>query len=309
MFFQRCGLVLSVLLGLLSVAVNAQDAAVRQHQHYMVAMRMIGHQVLLSSGDTSSRILPIVQEAGGYRIRFADDLLVDTDRLVTIIDSVMLLNRMPTDYLVQLEQCSTNAVVYSYEVNPVIDPNMVACKGRYQPKDCYSLFITFQGFHPIMDSLSTVASAAAPSAGSMLDDGRLPVVSAFALLGVLALAFFLWKTKSRQQPPLQADSPADLESNMIPIGQYLFDSRNMALWLDTTKDELTSKETDLLALLHASVNSTVERDVILKDVWGDEGAYVGRTLDVFISKLRKKLEADPSVRIVNVRGIGYKLIC
>jgi DNA-binding response OmpR family regulator len=61
-------------------------------------------------------------------------------------------------------------------------------------------------------------------------------------------------------------------------------------------------------LLHASVNITVERDVLLKNVWGDEGAYVGRTLDVFISKLRKKLEADPSIRIVNVRGIGYKLI-
>ena len=82
----------------------------------------------------------------------------------------------------------------------------------------------------------------------------------------------------------------------------------MALWHNITKDELTSKEADLLALLHASVNTTVERYVLLKNVWGDEGAYVGRTLDVFISKLRKKLEADPSIRIVNVRGIGYKLI-
>lgn len=74
------------------------------------------------------------------------------------------------------------------------------------------------------------------------------------------------------------------------------------------KTELTSKESDLLLLLHNSVNNTVERDVILNAVWEDEGDYIGRTLDVFISKLRKKLMADSKIRILNVRGVGYKLI-
>jgi DNA-binding response OmpR family regulator len=55
-------------------------------------------------------------------------------------------------------------------------------------------------------------------------------------------------------------------------------------------------------------HSTVERDYLLRTVWGDEGNYIGRTLDVFISKLRKKLEDDASVKIINVRGVGYKLI-
>jgi hypothetical protein len=58
----------------------------------------------------------------------------------------------------------------------------------------------------------------------------------------------------------------------------------------------------------SSVNATVERDDILKSVWGDDGDYVGRTLDVFISKLRKKLEADSNIKIINIRGIGYKLV-
>ncbi len=61
-------------------------------------------------------------------------------------------------------------------------------------------------------------------------------------------------------------------------------------------------------MLHASANNALEREVILQQVWGDEGDYVGRTLDVFISKLRKKLEADTSVKIVNIRGVGYKLL-
>ena len=74
------------------------------------------------------------------------------------------------------------------------------------------------------------------------------------------------------------------------------------------KTELTGKETALLMLLYTNVNLVVEKDRILKDVWGDEGDYVGRTLDVYISKLRKKLEADPRLKIVNIRGIGYKFI-
>ncbi|MBT8195742.1 MAG: winged helix-turn-helix domain-containing protein, partial [Bacteroidia bacterium] len=68
------------------------------------------------------------------------------------------------------------------------------------------------------------------------------------------------------------------------------------------------KEADLLLLLYNSANTTVERETILIRVWGNDGDYVGRIMDVFISKLRKKLEADTSVKIVNIRGIGYKLV-
>ena len=72
--------------------------------------------------------------------------------------------------------------------------------------------------------------------------------------------------------------------------------------------QLSGKETDLLLLLCAHENQTLQRDQILRLVWEDEGDYIGRTLDVFISKLRKKLEADPRVKIMNIRGVGYKLV-
>jgi len=307
MFVLRPCLVASVLICLLPFAVNGQAVAVRQHQHNMVVMRMIGHQVLLSTGDHSSRVMPIEQEADGYRIRFGDDLEVDTDRLVSIIDSVMRLNHMPRNYLVQMEQCSTDVVVYSYEVNDAVAPEEVACKGRPQPKDCYSLFITFAQLPVSTDPASTEGSAPSTSTESALGNGPWPLALGIALVCAIAVAFLL-RRKKHLKTDTRTDAPTEPDPNMIPIGSYLFDRRNMVLWHNATKDELTGKEADLLSLLHASVNSTVERDVILKDVWGDEGAYVGRTLDVFISKLRKKLEADPSVRIVNVRGVGYRLI-
>ena len=80
------------------------------------------------------------------------------------------------------------------------------------------------------------------------------------------------------------------------------------LILKEERIELSGKESELLMLLAEFMNTTVEREVILNKVWGDEGDYVGRTLDVFISKLRKKLEADPNIKIANIRGIGYKLV-
>jgi len=82
----------------------------------------------------------------------------------------------------------------------------------------------------------------------------------------------------------------------------------MSLLYGKKVSQLSHKETELLSQLYSNANSVVEREVILKNVWGDDGDYVGRTLDVFISKLRKKLEPDSNVKIMNVRGVGYKLI-
>jgi len=116
---------------------------------------------------------------------------------------------------------------------------------------------------------------------------------------VVVLAFFLKKSKPKM---------LSKENNFIALGGYRFDEKGMRLLFGEEQIELTGKESDLLKVLYDSLNITVERDEILKLVWGDEGDYIGRTLDVFISKLRKKLEADPNVKILNVRGVGYKLI-
>jgi DNA-binding response OmpR family regulator len=103
-------------------------------------------------------------------------------------------------------------------------------------------------------------------------------------------------------------TPAAVDPHLVQIGAFRFDQRNMTLTFEDERVDLSHKEAELLTLLHQSANATVEREVLLQKVWGDEGDYVGRTLDVYISKLRKKLEADASVKIVNIRGVGYKLV-
>jgi DNA-binding response OmpR family regulator len=71
--------------------------------------------------------------------------------------------------------------------------------------------------------------------------------------------------------------------------------------------DLTNKETKLLKLFCQNIDSIIPRDVIQKAIWEDEGYFVGRSMDVFISRLRKLLKDDPAIQITNVHGVGYKL--
>ncbi|MDB5257923.1 MAG: DNA-binding response regulator [Chitinophagaceae bacterium] len=98
------------------------------------------------------------------------------------------------------------------------------------------------------------------------------------------------------------------EKNLVTIGRYSFHSQNATLLLDNTETQLTQKESEILRLLYFHLNQTVKREDILKLIWGDDDYFMGRSLDVFISKLRKYLSKDDNVSIVNVFNVGFKLI-
>lgn len=91
------------------------------------------------------------------------------------------------------------------------------------------------------------------------------------------------------------------------IGSYEFDHRDRTLSRDGETIELTSKENDLLLLLARKKNSLLEREEALKAVWGDDSYFSGRSMDVYITRLRKYLKNDPNIRIDNVHGRGFQL--
>lgn len=97
------------------------------------------------------------------------------------------------------------------------------------------------------------------------------------------------------------------ESNTYVIGKYLFDETNMMLTSDTQEKTLTRKEAALLKLLCVYRDKLLTRETALKMIWGDDDYFIGRSMDVFISKLRKHFKDDPSVQITNVHGMGFKL--
>jgi len=98
------------------------------------------------------------------------------------------------------------------------------------------------------------------------------------------------------------------ERTEFKLGNSLFDSTWQTLTVKSSKRTLTATESQLLQLLCDRMNSVVDRSEILKSVWGDDSYFNGRSLDVFISRLRKYLAPDRSVEIMNVHGKGYKLV-
>ena len=87
----------------------------------------------------------------------------------------------------------------------------------------------------------------------------------------------------------------------------LFDAETRKLIINENTIDLTKTETRVLRIFALSPNEAIERSRLQKEIWEDEGVLVGRSLDMFISKLRKKLEPDPNINIVVIRGKGYKL--
>lgn len=93
----------------------------------------------------------------------------------------------------------------------------------------------------------------------------------------------------------------------VALGAYEFDHSNLSLKLDNEERILTQKEADLLKYLVERKNQVIKRSQILEDIWGENDYFLGRSLDVFISRLRKYLRADGNLKIENIHGVGFRL--
>lgn len=100
----------------------------------------------------------------------------------------------------------------------------------------------------------------------------------------------------------------DTERNTFTIGTYTFDFKELSLRTGSDEYKLTLREAELLRMFCMNANQVVKRDDILKQVWGEDDYYIGRSLDVFVSRLRKYFEKDRNIQIENIRSVGFKLI-
>jgi len=95
--------------------------------------------------------------------------------------------------------------------------------------------------------------------------------------------------------------------DVFELGSILFDHKNMILIHQGKEYSLTRKEAALLRLLAENKNQLVQRDYALEKIWGSSDYFIGRSMDVFIAKLRKMLKIDPNISITNIHGTGFKL--
>jgi two-component system, OmpR family, response regulator VicR len=93
----------------------------------------------------------------------------------------------------------------------------------------------------------------------------------------------------------------------LTIGKYLLDHKNLTLKIGSEAKTLTQKESDLLKMLIENKNEVIKRSVILETLWGEDDYFLGRSLDVFISRLRKYLSQDERIKVENIHSVGFRM--
>lgn len=113
----------------------------------------------------------------------------------------------------------------------------------------------------------------------------------------------LWKIKAviRRIPEVKSGNKTEI----ISIGKYIFDFTNQCLIINGKTKRITERESDILNYLSNRRNRVIKREEMLKDLWGENDYFLGRSLDVFITKIRKYLKEDPDLSIENVFGVGF----
>ncbi|MES2417066.1 MAG: winged helix-turn-helix domain-containing protein [Bacteroidota bacterium] len=247
-----------------------------------VLLRKIGHELLLQSGDSTSRVLPVKKMAENeYQIRFEKELTFQSDSLINITRRLLGKDPLTGDYVVNVLNCGNSGVAFGFAISRNEKDNIITCSGRVQPAACYMINIEFKSI-----GMNTAEK------GYLL--GGLPLLAFVSF-------FFLRSVKPRKS------LPNDKYTKTFTLGSVLFNAQERQLIINRKTIDLTGTETRLLLIFALSPNETIERSRLQKEIWEDEGIIVGRSLDMFISKLRKKLEFDPNINIVVVRGKGYRL--
>ena len=282
---HRYMLVLTVVflsIALIGLAFSKEGRSDFDEARTEILLRRLGHQLLLQSGDSTSRVLPIERiTADEYRIRFEKHLTFQPDSLLNTTKNLLAKDPFTRDYIVNVLNCGTSTIAYGFAMAGDKQDDIVPCLGREHPSGCYIIAIKYKQ-----------AEKSTTRGGYLLGS-----------LSVLAfVCFVLFRPGVSQK--VSKDNQAD---QIITFGSVHFDPQEKQLKINNQSIDLTRTEVKLMNIFALSPNEMITRSRLQKEIWEDEGVIVGRSLDMFISKLRKKMEIAPDINIVVVRGKGYKL--
>ncbi|WP_452602690.1 winged helix-turn-helix domain-containing protein [Pontimicrobium sp. MEBiC06410] len=256
-----------------------------------IAIREIGNQLLLSNKDSTSLILPIIEnKKSTYLLSFEKELSFEPHNLVSIVDSVFTKTDLSKHYRVSVLQCFEQLVGYSYEMSILEENTIIPCSGRYLPKGCYTIEIKFTKRDQLFFKTQIIL-----------------YIIGFVCLLLLLDVFILKKKKQQTKEAIETiETIETLDATYTRVGRFRFYPEQNKLVKEAEEISLSKKECELLEILVANPNQIIKRDEFNKKVWEDNGVFVGRSLDTYISKLRKKLQDDDAIKITNIHGVGYK---
>lgn len=276
-------LVLAAILLFTWIFLNLRENQERFSEKVKLSLRDVGNQLLIKNGDATSLVLPIVKlDNSKYQLSFQNELPLDPENLVSLVKNSFHKSLLPKYYRVEVIQCSDNEVAYSYEIKNETENDIIPCKGRFLPENCYLIEVRFIQKNTAIFSEHKF------------------LFMLIAIFYSLLFAFLYFKRKKSKI--VQKDN-----STYTTIGSFHFYPEQNKLVKKAKEISLSKKECELLEIFVANPNQIIKRDELTKRVWEDNGVFVGRSLDTYISKLRKKLKEDNSIKLTNVHGVGYKL--
>ena len=271
-----------ILVVLVTAAATVSKKQEVPEKHLEVVLRDLGHRLLLTAGDSTSRVLPVKKlNENRYQISFQNDFSFISDTLINLVQREFQTNAPATDYIVNLRNCTLNETVLAFEINSHTG-NLIACRGRKLDVGCYVIEI------------------------DLLKKDQFNFLWLLLLIIPLGIAGLYAKNKFQKK---EAGEPIADTTGYIQLGSFKFYADNNVLKMEDKTIELSEKETKALKIFAENVNQIVEREKLMKEIWEDKGIVViSRNVDVLVSKLRKKLIDDNSIKFINVPGRGYKFV-
>lgn len=261
-------------------------------KHVNLAIRDIGHQLLIKAGDSTSRILPVKEISEGvFLLEFENEFGFKPDTLMALTQRLLKKTGLK-DYTVTVHECFNPEIVYGFQISPPAN-NIQACRGRVQPLRCYTIQIAFADFN---DEKIDHASLGLILTGSF-----------FLVSIVFGVKRFVINRSGVSENGSETPFVNSINTSLPTLGKFVFHIHHQKLLLDNEVIVLTDKECKILELLNRNFGALTSREDLIQEIWVNEGVITGRSLDMFVSKLRKKLSADPQLRITNIHGKGYRL--
>ena len=280
--FTLVGSSILVLVMLIAAAAFINKNNEVPEKHAEIVLRNVGHQLLLAAKDSTSRVLPVKKlKENTYQLSFQNDFSFISDTLINLVQRELKKTALATNYIVSLKNCEQKETVFAFEINGQAG-DLTPCKGRKLETGCYVIEI------------------------DLLPKNKPGFLWLTLLIIPLGLAGFYAAKKFRKK---EEKEPVFENNDHIQLGSFQFYPNTHVLKIENNSIELSEKETKALQLFAENINQVVEREKLMKEIWEDKGVVViSRNVDVLVSKLRKKLSDDNSIKFINVHGRGYKFI-
>jgi len=254
-----------------------------------ISLRDVGNQLLLEHQDSTSLVLPVIEiDRLNYEVSFERPLSITPNTIVTIVKEAFKRAELPGQYLIEVIQCKDQEVAYSYSILNDVERDIVPCASRVLPENCFTIKTQFIENSPPVLSRKMLS------------------VLLFILFGILMILAYQDRLFIHFRESVPSNTHNTSTTNTA-IGIFKFYPEQNKLVKEAIEIGLSKKECELLAIFVSQPNQVIKRDELTKRVWEDNGVIVGRSLDTYISKLRKKLKDDTTIKITNLHGVGYKL--